>query len=79
MATTRDPNPNIEVFALGHFEQMQIDLALTLTAEYIENGVQDRDAIDLLVTHLDLDALRGLMRIFRSHGTVQVIRTNEED
>lgn len=71
----RKPEATEEVYNLGHNEQMQIDLALTFVAEFL---AYDRTAADML-ENVDYGTITSMMSIFRSHGTVTVIRHNEED
>lgn len=56
------------IFELGHFEQLQIWLALN--DALICNSDLDEDE-----RSISIDTIEGLQRIFASHGTVTVTRT----
>lgn len=67
--TRRKPQANVETYALGHYEQMIVHMAILAAT-----GVD----VDLKPEHVE--DLKGLRHIFASgHGTVTVTRTNQED
>lgn len=72
----RQPEPHYAVYALGHYEQMQVNLAIQVAWEMLG---YDPDHPIVKQYDLDLDTLHSLKRVFASHGTVSVVRRNEED
>lgn len=75
----RKPDETEQVFNLGHYEQMQIHLALQLVTQ-IRGVLNGTDGIDKgQLENLDETTVKSLRRLFASHGTVTVIRHNQED
>lgn len=63
--------PNAQVFDLGHYEQMQIALAIEEARVANEDLEPEERAVDL-------DTLNGLRWIFEEVGTLSIVRNTEE-
>lgn len=69
----RVPEPNVETYVLGHYEQMQFDLAIAYVLA--QTSEEQRE----LEEYVDRTTLRTLQHIFGAHGTVTVQRFNDEE
>jgi hypothetical protein len=63
----RECEEQLQVFRLGHYEQMQLDLAIAKICHPSRFG-------DVTI---DRDTLGSLSPIFAAHGTVTILRDNE--
>lgn len=63
-------------YNLGHFEQMQVAIALGLAIEEFE-ALDPEDRISPYKLG-DADTLRSLHRLFSDPGTVTIVKNNEE-
>lgn len=67
MTTARQPEPNVEVFELGHYESLHLTLALKQIIS------EDEAEYDQLLDDTDTDVIASLLHIFAS-GNVTIIR-----
>ena len=65
---TREPEANVKTYHLGHYEQMQISIALHEAMDAI-NANPDTDSL------LDVRCIRSLLHVFQPFGTLTLIRT----
>jgi len=75
---SRAPESNVQVFNLGHYETLQIDLALQVLRDALNSDGSFTFRADDLA---DLDARQfaRLEPIFAAHGTITIIRTNDKE
>lgn len=72
----RQPEPETTVFALGHYEQMQIALLTQFALDHAWQHADDRDSV---ANEIDLEVVRGLRNgIFDGHATLTIIRKGDE-
>lgn len=74
----REPEPNVQVFELGHYEQMQISIALQVLRDAGRNPDGSITVLAMDAEVLSLVDVAGLEPMFAAHGTVTVIRKNDE-
>ena len=73
----REPETHIEVYELGHYETMQIDLALQAIAKAQNSDGSFSFDPDLLA-EIDIRKVRSLIHIF-NRGMITLLRNLEED
>lgn len=72
---TRKPEPEVKVFELGHYESMQIQVALDVMVKVMSpNGALTGAE---LVDNLDIDTLRQMRNLFAGHATLTLIRKED--
>ena len=68
--------PNAEAFHLGHFEQMNVAIALRLALDEVrEVPGEDRAGV---YRNLDEETLNQLSHLFGTPGTMTIIKNIEE-
>ena len=68
----REPNTEVEVYKLDHYEAMQIDLAIKA---FLEN---DEEKYDEMLDVIDDTVLRRLSHIF-SNGVLMIVKEQEAE
>lgn len=72
MSKRRQPEANIEVFELGHYETMHLHMLLHMET----TDAKDEEVYDSLSDALDRDCIETLRHIF-AHGTLTIIRKDD--
>lgn len=72
----RKPESNVDVYALGHYEQMQVSLALQFALQHAAWQPSDAPTAE---APFNAKTVKGLLKVFASHGTTTIIRTNDRD
>lgn len=72
MHRTRKPESEIKVFELGHYESMQIDMALAIIVEVADEkpGTNRPQPWD----ELDVNVVRQMRALFAGNATITLIR-----
>lgn len=68
---SREPNSTVRIYELGIYEQMKIQDALEQIVSHTEDA-------EYIIEDIDTEMLTELARIFQAHGSVIIIRKEEE-
>lgn len=77
----RHSEAHVEVFELGHWEQMQLALALQKTSDvaHDDRAIMSDVEFEAMWGELDPEWLASALHIFGAHGTITIIRHNEQE
>lgn len=72
----RNPESNVEVYALGTYEQMQLGLALDFALAHAAWAPSDAPTPE---APFNAKTVRGLLKVFGAYGRTTIIRENDKE